>query len=298
VSENRNAIKKISEVIQKADDSSVLLTVLDAPSFQTIFANKRYGKKHVIAEFSEPARRMQASPLVTMMFKEYYKRADRIIFQTPGAMAVFDSEVQEKGVVIPNPLSENLPKPYFGPRKKTIVNFCRFSEEKNIPLLLKAFSMLHEDFSEIHLTVYGGATTEGEKKCLQECNDLVNDLGLQQSVSFPGFSFNIHEKIMEATMFVSSSDYEGLSNSMIEAMALGLPVVCTDCPAGGASYIIENEVNGLLTPVGDVESLYKAMKRIISDKELALKLSYNAIHVRERLKLGKIADEWMEALDV
>ena len=298
VSENKNVINGIRKVIQKSDEAAVLLTVLDVPIFQTIFANKRYGKKHVIAEFADPARKMAASQFVTMMFNEYYQNADHVIFQTPGAMSAFNSAVQNKGVIIPNPLSDNLPKPYTGTRKKDIVNFCRFSAQKNIPLLLQAFKLLHDDYPEYKLTIYGGATTDEEEMCLQECNQLVIQLALESSVSFPGFCNNVHEKIIDAAMFVSSSDYEGLSNSMIEAMAIGLPVICTDCPAGGASYMIEDGVNGLLTPVGDVESLYKAMKRVAEDNELAIKMSNNAVQVRERLKLEKIADEWMKALDV
>ena len=298
ISENRDIINGIREVIRKADKTAVLLSVLDVPTFQTFFANKKYGKNHVVAEFADPVRKMAASPFVTMMFHEYYQKADRLIFQTPGAMSAFNAQVQKKGVVIPNPLSGKLPKPYTGTRTKEIVNFCRFSAQKNIPLLLKAFKLLHDEYPEYKLTVYGGAVTDEEETCMQECKQLVVELGLESSVSFPGFCSNVHEKIVDAAMFVSSSDFEGLSNSMIEAMAIGLPVVCTDCPAGGASYMIEDGVNGFLTPVGDTESLYKAMKRVVEDKELAIRMSGNAVQVRERLKLEKIADEWMKALDV
>ncbi len=298
VSENKKIINGIRNVIKDADQTAVLLTVLDTPIFQTIFANKKYGKKHVIAEFADPVRRMAASQFVTMMFNEYYQKADCVIFQTPGAMSAFNAQVQKKGVVIPNPLSGKLPKPYTGTRTKEIVNFCRFSAQKNIPLLLKAFKLLHDEYPEYKLTVYGGAVTDEEETCMQECKQLVVELGLESSVSFPGFCNNVHEKIVDAAMFVSSSDFEGLSNSMIEAMAIGLPVVCTDCPAGGASYMIEDGVNGLLTPVGDVESLYRAMRRVVEDSELAEKMASNAGQVRERLKLEKIADEWMKALDV
>lgn len=58
-------------------------------------------------------------------------------------------------------------------------------------------------------------------------------------------------------MFVSSSDFEGISNSMLEAMGMGLPVVVTDCPVGGARMVIQDGVNGLLVPVGDTKTMYE-----------------------------------------
>ena len=70
-------------------------------------------------------------------------------------------------------------------------------------------------------------------------------------------------------MFVSSSDFEGLSNSMLEAMAMGIPTICTDCPCGGAKMVIENGINGLLTPVGDKDELSAAMQQVADNSQIA-----------------------------
>ena len=93
-------------------------------------------------------------------------------------------------------------------------------------------------------------------------------------------------------MFVSSSDFEGMSNSMLEAMAIGLPVVCTDCPAGGARAIIQDHENGLLVPIKDANRLYLAMKEIIEKPELAEKLSTNAVRIRETQSEMAIMRQW------
>ena len=79
-------------------------------------------------------------------------------------------------------------------------------------------------------------------------------------------------------------------------MAMGLPVVCTDCPAGGARAVINDGENGLLVPVGDSEKLYLAMKRVVEDKELSQKLSRNAVLVRETQSLEKIIEKWKRSL--
>ena len=97
-------------------------------------------------------------------------------------------------------------------------------------------------------------------------------------------------------MYVSSSDYEGISNSMLEAMAIGMPVVCTDCPIGGAKATIKDGENGLLVPIKDADALYMGMKKVIEDKALADKLSHNAAKLRDELSLDKITDRWIELL--
>jgi len=98
-------------------------------------------------------------------------------------------------------------------------------------------------------------------------------------------------------MFVSSSDCEGLSNSMIEAMAIGMPCVCTDCLGGGAREVIQHEVNGLLVPMKDVDALYQGIKRLIDEPDLAKRCSENAARIRNEMSVTKIADRWLEVIE-
>jgi len=93
-------------------------------------------------------------------------------------------------------------------------------------------------------------------------------------------------------MFVSTSDYEGLSNSMIEAMAIGMPCVCTDCAGGGAKMMIQDHENGILVPVGDKQAVYDGMVEIINDNELEKKLSINASDVKNQLCVERIVSQW------
>src|SRR5690606_3774255 len=100
---------------------------------------------------------------------------------------------------------------------------------------------------------------------------LVEDLDLQDNVFLPGNVINIHEKISDAEMFILSSDYEGLSNALLEAMMMGLPCISTDC--AGSNEIIKNGENGLIIPIGDINKLADAMKKLIDDRKLAKKLA-------------------------
>lgn len=188
--------------------------------------------------------------------------------------------------VIPNPLKEGLPAPFTGVRRPEIVNFCRLNKQKNIPLLIDAFELFLDEHPEYTLRIYG----QGDEK--DSLIALRSDKGLEKSVFFEDFASDIHEQIRDAAMFVCSSDFEGLSNSMLEALALGMPCVCTDCGGGGARMMIRDHVNGILTPVRDVQALYRGMKEIAEDPKLARSLSQAAAEIRDELSIDKIVGHW------
>ena len=112
----------------------------------------------------------------------------------------------------------------------------------------------------------------------------------------PGFSSDIHEKMRDAAMFVSSSDYEGISNSMLEALAMGVPTVVTDCPVGGARLMIQDGVNGVLVPVGDADAMYQGMKKVIEDADFAERIAVEAYKVRERYPIEKVSEMWIDLM--
>lgn len=188
--------------------------------------------------------------------------------------------------VIPNPLKEGLPEPFAGERRKEIVNFCRLNRQKNIPLLIGAFGRLLKEHPDYTLRIYG----RGEEK--EALIARTKSEGLENSVIFEDFAPDVHERIRDAAMYVCSSDFEGLSNSMLEAMAIGLPCVCTDCAGGGARMMIRHGENGLLTPIGDETALYEAMKKFVDDPAYAARLGAEAAKVRHDLSIENIAGRW------
>ena len=198
--------------------------------------------------------------------------------------------IQKKGIIIPNPINGNLPERYFGERKKEIVTSCRLHPQKNLKMMIDAFKLLADSYPEYKLIIYGQGVLEDELR------KYISLLNLNNKVFLPGFEKNVMKKIVDSKMFVSSSDYEGISNSMLEAMGMGLPVVVTDCPIGGARMMITNNQNGILVPVGDTLALYNGMKKIIEDDEFAELLSNNAYKIRELYPLEKIAKKWIDIM--
>lgn len=217
-----------------------------------------------------------------------YRKAEKLVFQTEDMERCFSDDIKRKAVVIPNPVSNEMPDAYTGVRKKRIVSVGRLEPQKNHKLLIEAFAEFVKEFPDYELHIFGVGELERTLK------EQVTQLNIQNKVFFRGFSKQVREEIRDSAMFVLSSDYEGISNSMIEALAMGIPVVSTDCPVGGSRAYIEDGVSGLLVPVGDRTALIKAMKKIAEDSEFSTRLSQNATKVKIIYSLSKIADQFLK----
>lgn len=279
---------KIVSFLKKRPDATVVAFIV-ASIFICGVASLFVKNRIVVSERNNP-KEVPAGKLQQKLRDWAFCRADVCVFQTEDAMSLFPEKARKKGVVISNPINPVLPEPFAGERRKAIVAACRLHPQKNLPMLLEAFSMLHKDYPEYVLEIYG----QGNERCRLET--LADDLGVGENVFMPGFADDIHSKMLDAAMYVSSSDYEGISNSMLEALGMGVPAVVTDCPMGGARMMVTNDVNGLLVPVGNPYAMYSAMKRVIEEDGLAERLSFEARRVRELLPVDLIAQKWLEVL--
>ena len=217
--------------------------------------------------------------------------ADACVFQTNDAKEYFSKRIQDKGTIIFNPINPELPERYTGIRRKAIVAVGRLAKQKNFSLLIDAYAEVAKIYPDYRLFIYG----EGPER--QQLEKKVQDLGLQDKIIMPGFSRDIYNEMNNCTAYVSSSDYEGMSNSMLEALALGLPTICTDCPIGGAKTVIENGINGILTPVGEVQPLSDAMLKVIEDDNFRNMISNNAYQIRKKLDVCDVARQWSKLFD-
>lgn len=245
--------------------------------------------KVIISERNDPAH-LENKKVLTLVRKILYPRAAALVCQTYDARDYFSFIKAAPVVVIPNPIMENLPQPYAGIRSQRLVTFSRLEPQKNIGMVIAAFCKLHKDFDHYVLEIYG------EGSCLSELKAYTAALDLEKNILFHPFCLDIHHKILDASIFVLGSDYEGLSNAMLEAMALGLPCVVTDCPGGGARMMIASYENGILVPVGDVQAMYVAMKYMIENPKHAAHMSKNAAKIRSDLAADKIISMWEQLL--
>ena len=284
--------KKVEYYLSKQDriENSLIISFLSQPNISACYSKKKCGYKVIMAEFSSPQDEFEKNAPENKLKERYFKLCDGFIFQTEGQREFYSYLKNINTRIIPNPI-EIISVEATGVRSKEIVNFCRLSTAKNIPLLIDAFSRLHKEYPDYKVVIYG----EGPEK--QNIQNRIKENRLEDNVELRPFAPNVLALICDCAMFVSSSDREGISNSMIEAMAIGLPTICTDCPAGGARMMIRPYENGILTPVGDEEALYKAMKYMIENPDKAERMGKQAMEVREVLRKDKILNMWVQFIE-
>lgn len=277
--------KRLAELLdsQKAD---VMINILPEPSFLALSLKEKYPIPMLVSVRSDPAREYNFPPYGWMM-RRLYPKADGLIMQTEGARDYFPEKIRKKSVVIPNPIHRDaVRRPFRGERKKEIVAVGRLTEEKNYPMLLEAFANIRREFPDYRLVIYG----EGPLR--EELQAQIRKKNLEDRAVLAGQKEDIFERIYESRLFVMTSSHEGMPNALMEAMALGLPVIATDCPCGGPGFLIENRKNGILIETKNQKALEGAVRELLSDEELSAGLGEQACRIVETLKPEKIYRQW------
>ena len=265
----------------KAHRQSHIVSFSTTINLFTIIASLGLGMDVIVSERNDP-NRFHQKRLRDMI----YALGGRFVFQTEEAGKCFSEKIRERSSVIPNPIRAGLPEVYTGEREKKIAAAGRLEPQKNHRLLLEAFAGFHENFPEYTLHIYGKGKLE------QELRAYATELHVESHVVWEGFREDILERIRSYSMYVLSSDYEGISNSLMEAMALGLPCISTDCPIGGSALCIQDGENGRLTPIGDARALQEAMESIAQDSDRSETIGQRAAGIRERFSEEKICERW------
>ena len=156
---------------------------------------------------------------------------------------------------------------------------------------------LSSDFSKImdKLDTYV-VEIYGEGQLRNHIQEQIENMGLENRIFLKGHSDNVFNEIEDAKLFVMSSDYEGMPNALMEAMAMGLPCIATDCPIGGSREIIRDGENGILVPVNDSDYLANEILKVLGDNDLQCRLSLEASKIRNTLDISVIAKKWEELL--
>lgn len=162
--------------------------------------------------------------------------------------------------------------------RATIVTVCRFSPQKDFPTLLLAFRALLER-RPARLVLVG----DGELR--DEVGSMARTLGIADHVELPGFQPNPYPYVAGADVFVLSSFYEGFGNVIVEAMALGIPVVATDCDYGPGE-IIEEGRSGYLVPVGGWEIMADRLLTLLEDAQRYRQMRESGLARAERFGIG------------
>ena len=202
--------------------------------------------------------------LIQKSMSFFFSSAHAVVAVSHGAandLAIFAGLAHNKVTTIYNPVIDSSIKRFYKTEflgqeswksaQFKILTVGNLKEQKNHELLLRGFSILLKRVNA-HLLILG----EGHLRTTLET--LVVELGIEANVSMPGFVNDPNPYYQHASLFALSSDWEGLPTVLIEALALGTPVVSTDCPSGPREILCDGQF-GRLVPVRNAEALATAM---------------------------------------
>lgn len=137
-------------------------------------------------------------------------------------------------------------------------------------MMITAFKRVLTDYPDKKLLIFG----DGELK--ESLEAFIKDEGVENNVFLMGKTDDVPSALKNAEVYLMTSDYEGMPNALLEAMAAGLPVICTNCPCGGPKMVIEDGINGFLINTGASDELAEKMRIVFGDERLRKELSKNA----------------------
>ena len=257
-------------------------------NFCVCMSNFGLKTKMVISERNSPLHDHLSKKSKLLRFL-VYRNADAYVFQTQEAKKFYSKSIQKRGCVIHNPIRSDLPIKTDINRKE-IVAVGRLMPQKNYEMLLHAIKKVHDRHSEFTLRIFG----EGRSR--NNLERLVSKIGIKDIVKFEGFTLDVHDQIKDSAIYVLSSDFEGMPNSLMEAMSMGFPVISTDCPCGGPAELIQNGKNGILVPVGDSDKMAMEINRLIEEPGECLKLGKNAMKIGQTHSQDVIVQQWLKFL--
>lgn len=295
VDHNREKIRNAGLFLSRKSIDTVVVGSTSAPLYKYALEMKTRCNFRVIAQMTNAPDSSPRLPEQRKERDEVFELLDRIgsgfVFQTPYERDYFNQSIREKSVIINNPIMDFDIEPYNGERRKVVVSAGRLDEQKNFHLLLHSFAIFGQKHPDYRLEIYGRGHME------KSLRDEAHSLGIDGKVDFCGFSLEWHKKLWDCAMFVQSSDYEGVSNVLLEALCLGVPTVSTDCPAYGARMFLNNGESGFLVPARNELALADAMHELASNPHLGKRFSKNSVQIKDALSVKSIVKQYLNYLD-
>lgn len=211
-----------------------------------------------------------------------------LVVQTVRIKDFYSAKLQSRTTIIPNPVTDKVFSLTPTLKQKRIIAVGRLAYQKNYPMMFRAFAKVHHDFPDWQLVVYGN----GPQK--DEIRGVIERLGMEGHIILAGKSDHVVEEMNKSSLFVMSSDYEGMSNALLEAICVGLPVISTD--VSGARDLITEGVNGYIVPVGNERALTLALSSMLSSPEKMDEMGRQSKALAPRFREEQIVGQWEELI--
>lgn len=277
-------VRQSREYLLSKNENDCVISFLELPMLLSLAFKKKMRCKLIVSERSNP---LYYSKLYRFFLYHLINRADGAVFQTEKSKSWYKNYYGEYAV-IPNAINEKFMIANASSLKgNRIVSVGRIDNNKNHLLLIDSFMEICSRFPTYKLEIYGKGPLESKLSRYVELN------GLSDRILFKGFCHDIISELADASIFVLTSEYEGMPNSLMEAMALGIPSISTDCFGNDGEYrLIDSRENAIIVPQNDKEALAKAISELITDKYFSMKLAKKAIEVRNTFSPSKIYEMW------
>lgn len=288
-----NLIRNIYRIFQikkvlKEERPDIIVSFLPMPSFRVLIANRKIKIPVIISDRNDPKQEYK-SKLNMILMNWLYPKADGFVFQTNEQREYFGEKIRKKSTIIFNPIKNSFLETKninLKDRENNIINVGRLVPQKNQKMIINAFSKVSKKYPNYKLKIFGDGLLR------EELQSQINNLQLSDKVILCGVTDNIKQELENSKIFVLSSDYEGMPNALIEAMATGCAVISTNCPCGGPMELIKNEENGILIPVRNEERLIKSINFLIENENNAEIIGENAKNIKKILNSKAILNQW------
>ena len=264
-------------------NSNFYISFTTTINLYTIIANFFLNKRIFVSERVDPES-IYLPSFKLFLRKLIYSRVDQLIVQNSAQYNYFKQILnQNKITIIPNPIEE-IHLRIKDDKSTHIVNIGRLVDQKNHLDLIDAYTNAN---LECDLYILG----DGPNKTILK--DYILQLKMENKIHLVGYEKSISKYLNPNWIFASTSNYEGQPNALLEAMNAGLACIHYDCPSG-IGEILENNVNGFLIPMGDVELFSSKLKTLYYKSDKKISMGLNAKKSVQSFKTETIAQKWQD----
>jgi len=287
---NARRVARLRQTIRTIRPDAII-SFLAPTTMLTVLAARREGVPVIVSDRTDPTQ-YRLGRFWSWVRRMVYPHASAVVVQTPEVKRWAER-------VVPADIVHTIPNPVVATRRREstaahaaqkgsayqIVAMGRLHSDKGFDDLIQAFARANGRQKGWRLVVLG----EGPER--QRLEALADTLGVADSVSLPGRVQEPDIILRQSDLFVLSSRYEGFPNALLEAMAVGLPVIAADCPSG-PRHIVRHGIDGLLVPPGDIDAMARAMIDVLGNEQLRTALADRAVDVFDRFGIDRVMTEW------
>ncbi|WP_088142595.1 glycosyltransferase family 4 protein [Achromobacter xylosoxidans] len=293
---NVQRVRALRRVV-KSFRPDIVLGMMTTASVLSVLACAGLSCKVIATEHAHPPSQT-LSGFWQRLRRVTYPRAASVVALTRGTADWLAQHVPGcRLAVIPNAVRFPLPRtepvltPMAGDDRKRLLAVGRLHADKGFDLLIQAYAPLAASHPDWDLVILG----EGDERRSLEAQ--VREAGLESRISMPGRAGNVGDWYENADLYVLTSRFEGLSNTLQESMASGLAAVSFDCDTGPREIVREGVDGVLVRPNGDVPALSKALDAVMSNDAYRQRMAQAATDVRDRFSAARVLQKWQELFD-